>query len=230
MTLKTNARFAGFAFIIYIAIGITSLVLGNRMFAGAEGTNAKLAAIAQNPMISQIIVLLTLIMALCALVLAVTIYALTRDWDRDLAMIAMLCRVGEGIIAVLAPVVTLGLLWIATNASSIPNASQENTLAAYLFKIESLTGTVAAICFSMGSMIYTYIFLRSRTIPKWLAWLGVFASAVLIIVLPLQLASFIKDGLLTQLIWIPMLVFELTFAVWLIVKGVTVSVRNSISS
>ena len=222
MTLSSNSKLAGFAFIIYIAIGITSLVLGNRMFAGAEGTNAKLAAIAQNPMTSQIIVLLTLIMALCALVLAVTIYALTRDWDRDLAMFAMLCRVGEGIIAVLAPVVTLGLLWIATNASSMPNAVPENTLAAYLFKIEGYTGTVAAICFSMGSMIYTYIFLRVGTIPKWLGWLGVFASAILIIILPLQLAAFIKDGLLTQLIWIPMLVFELTFAVWLIVKGVAI--------
>ena len=47
MTRTTNARFAGFMFLFYIATGITSLVLFNQATSGAEGTAAKLASIAQ---------------------------------------------------------------------------------------------------------------------------------------------------------------------------------------
>ena len=48
----------------------------------------------------------------------------------------------------------------------------------------------------------------------WL--LGVIASAVIAIGLPLQVIE-VLPGLV---MWLPILVFELVFAVWLIIKGV----------
>jgi len=55
-------------------------------------------------------IVLTLLQAGYALVLAVTLYALTRDQDRDLAVMALCCRVGEGVIAAVSPLGTLALL------------------------------------------------------------------------------------------------------------------------
>ncbi|MGI8817952.1 MAG: DUF4386 family protein [Gemmatimonadales bacterium] len=80
-----RARRAIPQFLAYIAAGITSIVL----FAGAtrgEGVAAQLAAIAQHTTDVRLTILLTLVMNLSALVLAVTLYAITRDQDRDLAM------------------------------------------------------------------------------------------------------------------------------------------------
>jgi hypothetical protein len=37
--------------------------------------------------------------------------------------------------------------------------------------------------------------------------------------LPLQMAGFI-EGAITLLMWIPMAVFEVVFALWLLIKGV----------
>jgi hypothetical protein len=50
-----------------------------------------------------------------------------------------------------------------------------------------------------------------------LAWLGVLASVLLLVALPLGLVGFIN---VTFLMWMPMLVFEVAFALWLIIKGV----------
>jgi hypothetical protein len=163
MTRRTNARVAGVAFLVYIAAGIASLALSGR-------TN-----------VTDVLAVFT---SLSALVLGVTLYAITRDVDHDLAMLALICRVVEG----------------------VPGHG------------------LNAVLFAVASTIFSWLLLRGRMIPAALAWLGVIASAALVVILMVQRAGvFGATGWYssaTWLIWLPMLVFELTFAGWLIVKGV----------
>jgi multisubunit Na+/H+ antiporter MnhE subunit len=75
------------------------------------------------------------------------------------------------------------------------------------------------------------LLLRGCLIPAAMAWLGVIASALLAVLLLLRTASLFGPGAnwsssLTWLTWLPMLVFELTFAAWLIVKGVDAPERR----
>ena len=60
MTRRTNARVAGFTFLIYIAVSLIGMVLFDRA-AGAEGTAAKLAGIAQHASIVRVAIILELI-------------------------------------------------------------------------------------------------------------------------------------------------------------------------
>lgn len=196
------------------------MVLSGQATSGAEGTAAKLASIAQHASIMRVNIVLTLLCAGYALVLAVTLYALTRDQDRDLAVMALCCRVAEGVvIAAVSLLSTLGLLSIATasTAAAGPDAAAAQALGALLLKMEGGTGIIAATCFALGSTLFSYLFLRARSIPVPLAWLGVLASILLVVALPLQLAGFING---TWFIWIPMLVFEVTLGLWLLIKGV----------
>jgi len=170
VTRRVNATIAGVTFLVYIAAGITALALKNRVNVAA---------------------VLTLITSFSALVLGVTLYAITRDEDPDLALLALLCRV-----------------------------------------IESIPGHGGgAIYFAVGSTLFCWLLLRGRMIPVGLASLGVIASALLVVLLLLRTAGVFGPGAnwsssLTWLTWLPMLVFELTFAVWLIVKGVDVPARR----
>src|SRR5260370_38606363 len=113
MTRTANARIAGFTFLFYIAVGITSPVLSNRAISG-EGVAAKLASIAQHATDMRVVVGLTLLTSFSALVLGVTLYALTREQDPDLAMLALTCPVVEGVNGAISVSWTLGLLWLAT--------------------------------------------------------------------------------------------------------------------
>jgi Domain of unknown function (DUF4386) len=221
MTRTTNARLAGFMFLFYIATGIASMVLFGQTTRGAEGTAAKLASIAQHATLVRLTALLALLAFFDAVVLAVALYSLTRDPDPDLAVLALCCRVGEGVICAFSAVGTLGLLSVAAAGTAVaaPDAAAARAVGALLLQQDSLTAPIAATCFAVGSTLYSYLFLRARSIPVPLAWLGVLASILLVAVLPLQLAGFIR-GSVTTYIWLPILVFEVTLGLWLLIKGV----------
>jgi hypothetical protein len=162
MTITTNARVAGFTFWIYFAAGIGSMLLAG---------NAPATSV------------LALVTSFCALLLGVTLYAITREQDQDLAMIALACRVIE----------------------AVPGHGE--------------------IYFAVGSTIFSWLLLRGRMIPAGLAWLGFVSSLLLVVLLPMQVAGYFGgprnwSSPVTWLVWLPLLVFELTFAVWLITKGV----------
>lgn len=170
MTRRTNAKVAGITFLVYIAAGIATLALAKRANAAA---------------------VLTLVTSFSALVLGVTLYAITRDQDPDLALLALLCRV-----------------------------------------IESIPGHGGgAIYFAVGSTLFCWLLLQGRMIPVALAWLGVCASVLLVVLLVLRTAGLFGPGTnwsssLTWLTWLPMLVFELALAAWLIVRGVNPPARR----
>ena len=69
---------------------------------GAEGTAAKLAGIAGHASEVRAAIVLEMLGCFCALLLAVTLYSITRDQDADLAMLALTFRVAEGVIGALS--------------------------------------------------------------------------------------------------------------------------------
>jgi hypothetical protein len=168
MTRRTNARVAGVTYFFYLAAGIASLILAGRPHATG---------------------VLSMLTSFSALVLGVTLYAITREQDPDLAMLALTCRV-----------------------------------------IEAIPGE-GMIYFAAGSTLFAWLLLRGRMIPVALAWLGVLAGVLLVVMLPLQRAG-LFGGIVnwsssaTWVMSLPMLVFELTLAAWLIVKGVAAPVQR----
>jgi hypothetical protein len=183
MTRNACARIAGFAFLFYIVVGISGMAMGTR-----GGTAATLFGIGAQA---------------SAVVLAITLYAVTRGAGPTIALIGMICRLVEGLGSPLLKLVTGGT-WSVNSAGLI---------------------------FAVGSLMFSWLFLRGRMIPRPLAWLGVIASALLVSVLPLQLAGVFAGAAnwssgVTWTVWMPMLVFELTVAPWLIVKGVAAGVRD----
>ncbi len=167
------ARVAGFTFLFYIAVGITSMKL------------------ADQPKMADVLAMLT---SFSALVLGVTLYALTREQGPILALTALTCRVLE-----------------ATHSGE------------------------SAIYFAVGSTIFSWLLLRGRLIPVLLALLGVIASALLVVVLPLQLAGLLGGPMawansITWIVWLPGLVFEVALALWLLIKGVAAPTPNATPS
>ena len=221
MTRTMNARIAGSTLLLYIAAGISSMVLFGRAASG-QGIAAKLAGISHHPTDVGVVVLLGFIQCFAALVLAVTLHAITREEDADLAMLALACRVGEGIIAGSYMTRTPALVWLATASGvNAPDTSAAHALGAYLLRSDM---GVTATFFAVGSTLFSYLLLRGRMIPMALAWLGVAASVLLAIGLPLQAAGFLS-GPIAFVMWLPMLAFEVPLGLWFIIKGVAEPVR-----
>jgi hypothetical protein len=160
-----NARIAGFTLLGYFAVGLGELAI---------------------PRTAPFAAVLPMLTSFAALIMAVTLYALTRSQDEDIARLGMVCRIIEG----------------------VPRLGGE-------------------LHFALGNLLFAWLFLRGRLIPTPLASLGVAAAAVLILFIPVQLAGYFggpgPQAWRFPITWatrLPMLLFELTLAVWLIVRGV----------
>src|ERR1035441_4226140 len=97
MTRTTNARIAGFTYLFYAAIGICGDLLMRHAFGGGSDA-ATLARFGEYATDVRIDILIKVLEAFSALVLAVTLYGVTRDEDHELAMLALVCRVAEGVL------------------------------------------------------------------------------------------------------------------------------------
>ena len=219
MTRMANARVAGFTVLFYMAAAITREVLIGRA-TSAEGTAATLARIAVHASDVRVALLLGLLECFSALVLGVALYGITRDVDNELAVLALVCRVCEGVLEAIGIPVTLGLLWLATAGAGAgaPDAATANVLGAF-YLMPAQHSMIGGPFFAVGSMIFSWLLLRGRMIPIPLAWLGVLASILLVVTLPLQIAGFLS-GPLTGYIWMPMVAFQVPLGLWLLFKGV----------
>src|SRR5438067_1518271 len=106
MTLRSNARLAGFTFLAYIVTGIASMIVFGNATGGSD-TAAKLSSIANHGTALRVSAVLTLMTFFEAVALGVTLFSLTRDEDLDIAIIAMCCRVGEGVLGAVSAVTTM---------------------------------------------------------------------------------------------------------------------------
>jgi hypothetical protein len=214
VTRTTNSRVAGFAFLFYIVVGISSMMLGSGATAG-DTVAARLASVAAHAPQIRSTIILNLLANISALVLAVTLYGLTRDEDNELAVFAMICRVCEGLSGAVTLHDSVALLKLA----ALPTSDAVLANASVLFMPDAPMG-IGATFFAVGSTIFSYLLLRGRMVPLAIAWLGVLSSALLVVLLPLQFIG-VVSGIVTSFLvmWMPALVFELTLAGWLLVKG-----------
>jgi hypothetical protein len=221
MTRTTNARIAGFTYLFYAGIGLWSELLMHQA-RGTEGGAEELARIGQHATNVRLTVVITLLECLSALVLGVTLYGITRAEDHELAMLGLVCRVAEGVLGSLNNIPAyLGLLWLvkAGVGTSVPDIPTRDALREFLL-MPGTSVPLGAVFFAVGSLIFSYLLLRGRMIPVSIAWLGVFASALLVVVLPLQLAGFPSGPVSGYYLWLPALLFQVVLGLWLLIKGV----------
>jgi len=218
MTRTTNARIAGFTYLFYAAIGICIELLMHQARGGYSGA-AMVARIGQYATNVRLSILIALLECLSSFVLAVTLYGITRHEDHELAMLGMVCRVAEGVLGSINNIPCyLGLLWLAKTgvATDVPTT---NALRAFLM-MPGPSVPLGTVFFAVGSLIFSWLLLRGRMVPVSIAWLGVFASALLVVVLPLQIAGFSTGPLNGYYQWLPALVYQIVLALWLLIKGV----------
>jgi hypothetical protein len=214
MTRTTNSRIAGVAFLFYIVVGVSSMMVGSGATRG-DTVADRLASVAAHAPQIRTTIILNLLANFSALVLGVTLYGITREEDNDLAVFAMICRVCEGLSGAITLRESVALLRLA----AAPPSEAVLANAGVLFMPDAPMG-IGATFFAVGSTVFSYLLLRGRMVPLPMAWLGVLSSGLLVVLLPLQFIG-VVSGVLTSFLvmWMPALVFELTLAVWLIVKG-----------
>jgi hypothetical protein len=217
MTQRAEARTAGYAYLSYIVFTMSSITLYSKAIAG-NGPFQQLSSLSRMISTARVTVLLDLLQIVCALVLAATLYRITKGVDATLALVAMSFRLGEGLLGSLPLLGKLELMQLATAATAnVGDATGYTLLENHIFNRPDQQ--FSEFCFVVGGFIFAYLFLHGRLIPRWLAWIGVAAVGAQMICVPLHIASFIPGSIVDRL-WMLIMVYEIPLGLWLIIRGV----------
>ncbi len=211
---RRAAIIVGVLFIVGDIAGVLSLLVTRGLFDGPD----VLTSIAAGQGRLALGALLVLTMGLALAMVPVVMYPIFKKYNEVLALGTVVFRGALEAVAYMATAgVWLALLELsrgrATAASA--GASHIETLSELLVTAQgSVTVWLTSIAFSLGALMFYYLFYRSRLIPRWLSVWGL-VGAALYLATPLLDMSGHGFGLLMA----PLAVAEIVLAVWLIVRG-----------
>ena len=215
-TQRIYARVAGFLFLWLIITALTGLITTSRI--AGSGTFAEQAQrIAASERLYRLALTSSLIETLSALLLAFALYATLKPVDKLLAQLAMYWRLAESLIGAVGMVLAFAELRLYTSAQSIGGVASERSQALVDLMRYAGNGTynVSALCFSIGSTLFFYLFFRSKYIPRTLSAFGVFAS-VLVTIICFGDLIFPEPAAMLRYGWAPMAIAEVVTGFWLI--------------
>ena len=210
---RAQARLAGLTYLAYIVFTMTSSILYGKATSGTDASQT-LSALLGHLQVARLTVLLDFAQIICALVLAATLFRLTEPIDKTLSLLAMLFRVGEGLLGFLPLTTKLELMNLATRQGIGP---QDTSRAAELLAKPDLGPS--EFCFVVGGTIFAVLLLRGRLIPRWLAWIGVITIGAQTACVPMHIAGYLP-GNVVEAMWMAIMLYEIPLGFWLIVKGV----------
>jgi len=217
------ARLAGVMY-FFTAFDLTGVVIISRI----TGTGTFLAtahSIAASETLYRIGILFGLIGDLSTILLAIALYAILKPVDGILAMTALLFRLAESAIG--GVVVVLGFadlqIYLDANSASALSANQLGVLADLMSRTSAAGTDVSVVCFSIGSAIFFYLFLRSGYIPRVLALWGLLGSLLCTIAFSGSLLAPQSSDLLRGIGALPIGIAEPVVGLWLLIRGIRIA-------
>ncbi|MEA2337393.1 MAG: hypothetical protein QOE82_1400 [Thermoanaerobaculia bacterium] len=161
-------------------------------------------------------------------VLLVALYVILRPVNRNIALLAVAWRIiDSGILAVnlLSDFAILRLL-SGADYLRVFDAKQLAALARLFYGVEAAGYQIGFVFLGLGSAVYSYLWLKSRYIPKAIAVLGIFASLVMAFV-TLAIMLFPSLSVIGLTYMAPMFFYEVGLGLWLLFKGIRMPITAS---
>jgi len=219
-TQRIYARVAGFLYLWLIITGLAgTLTISHIVGSGTFAETAKRVVASEH--LYRIALSSELIETLSAVLLAFALYVTLKPVDKLLAQIAMYWRLGESFIGGAGMIVGFLRLSLYSSPQSIGALGTDQSQA--LVDLTRTAGfavyNISAIFFSIGSILFCYLFFKSRYIPRILSAFGV-AASVVVTIMCFGSLIFPEHAATLQYGWAPMAIAEVTTGLWLMLFAV----------
>ena len=219
-TNKNTARIVGVLFIIATAAPMLTSVFVGFLGGGISGEPIPdyLINVSANEKQVLIGMLIELIWALSVVGIPVMLFPILKKNNEDLALGFFGLRFIEAISTIIGSIGLLLLLTLSQEfvIAGAPDASYYQTLGTLLLATRDWTFMIGSgIFWSLSPLILNYVLYQSKLIPRWLSVWGLVGAILSLVVYLLGFFSINQFDLL----FLPIALQEMVFAVWLIVKG-----------
>jgi hypothetical protein len=215
------ARIAGFVYLLLIVLYMSGQFLISHIV-GTGDFAQRLEHIAEGQLLYRVGLVLQLLASLFTVLLAYALYAVLKPVNEGIARMAMYWRLGEAFAGV-----TMFISFATLSLQSNPKYLQALGMVQMEAIVDLAKSTdfasfnIATLFFSVGSILFFYLFLQTRYIPRVLSAFGVFASCVTLLI-SLGNLTFPAYADVIQFGWAPIFISEIVTGIWLWTRGVRI--------
>ena len=220
---RKAARVAGFAFLSAMAIVVLAnyVIYPFRLIVPGDAVETARNIMAHERLF-RINIACNLIYVVNVVVLLAALYVILKPVNRNLALVAAFCRLVFALLWGLAALNGLGALRLLGDAAylGVFEADQLQTLARLHLGANFDAYYVGLPFWGLASTVCSYLWFKSRYIPRALAAFGVISSAWCVIC-AFAFIVFPNFDATVNAYWfdVPMVIFEMALGLWLLFKG-----------
>lgn len=214
------AKVAGFIYLIAMATSMfAELYLRSGLIVHGDAVQTAINIVASERLfrISSAIHLLTFASDAA---IAVALYVILKPINRSLALLAAFWRLADSAILAFAVLNDFAALRFLSGAQYLRafDENQLQVLARVFISIGAAGYQIGFVFLGLGSTVFSYLWLKSRYIPRGLAAWGIFSSLVLALG-TLAIMVFPSLGVVGLSYMAPMFFYEVGLGLWLLIKG-----------
>ena len=214
ITASLALKLCGFLYIFILVTSAASAGLGNRN--DEKDSGSKFPVIAENPGQYRNSVYIGIISHIGILAISGMLFLAFSSYDRTLAMIGSLFRLGEGLILIFNEVSVLRLLDIAKEYVLTDSSKAGLRMFGDQILLTKNTRFMVGLLFlAIGALTYGILFIQNGAIPSMIAWLGLGAGIISSIGILITFAT--GFDLIYSIGLVSMMVFEVVFGGWLLI-------------
>ena len=212
-TYRKTARIVGVLFITATVAYSLGIILLDPILGGSD----YLTKVSENE--TQVIIgaFLVLIDAVAVAGIGIVIYPILKKNNETSALGYAGARIAEGVLFSVNVITILTLLTLSKEfvMAGAPDASYYQTFGTLLLAAGDRAFLLGfGVAFTLSALILNFVLYQSKLVPRWLSGWGFVGAALLWVYYLLQ--SFNTN---LDILFYPIAVQEMVFAVWLIVKG-----------
>lgn len=222
-TLQRYAKLAGLMYLLTNAAAIFAQFYG-RGFIVRNDPAATAAAINEAPALFRLTVAAELFAVVGTIALFLGLYVVLRDVNRNLALLAAFWRLAENCILGAMAFLTFTAIELASNGPYTvgADAGQLQVMMYALIRVHQYGFQVGFLFLGLGSFVFSYLWFKSRYIPRLIAAWGMFASAIMAIVAVIIIVYPPFYGMVTMAYMFPMGLYEIGLGLWLVTRGIKI--------
>jgi hypothetical protein len=206
-------KLCGFFYIFILVTNAASVGLGNRI--DETDSVSKFLSILEDPDRYRRGVFVAFGSHLGIVMISGALFMAFSSYNRQLALIGSISRMGEALVMIYGEVTVLRLIDLAREYVSVNSDKETLRLVGDQILRTKNTGVdLGLLLLSIGAIAYCVMFVQSGAVPSWIAWLGLAAGVISVIGIVINFASRFSSIAIIGMVL--MMVFEISFGGWLL--------------
>ncbi|MFC1539172.1 DUF4386 domain-containing protein [Candidatus Latescibacterota bacterium] len=213
---RKAARVAGFMFLFILTDVMLNWVLFSK-FIVPKNVMATATNIINNELLFRVGIANELILAVCAVVLAISLYIMLKMVNRNLALLALFWKLAEGIIMAVIALLNYIVLQILNGKASLTVFEPEHlhALVGFFINMHDTLYSIPMVFLGLNLTLFSYLFYKSKYIPRMIAGLGILSYTLVFI---FAFVNILTPSFPGMILVVPSIFFELIIGIWLLFK------------